>query len=91
MCADDVLRQHGSETRYVGKQVFAGGIQVNANLEVAVESEIEEYRNYKISKLDLPAFLPLIFGKAFPAFDKHYYTVINNCFLLFININITKR
>jgi hypothetical protein len=53
-------------------------IHVNAAIETRQEDESEEYRNYKIGKLELPAFLPLIFGRAFPSFNKHYYTVINN-------------
>jgi len=54
-------------------------IQVNAPIDVTmIENEEEDYRNYKIGKLALPAFLPLIFGKAFPSFNTHYYVVINN-------------
>jgi hypothetical protein len=61
---------------------LAQSIQVNAAIDADVEIELEEYRNYKIGKLTLPAFLPLIFGKAFPAFSKHYYTVIDNYIVL---------
>jgi hypothetical protein len=53
-------------------------IHVNAAIETVQDDEIKEYRNYKIEKLELPDFLPLIFGKAFPSFNQHFYTVINN-------------
>jgi len=53
-------------------------IQVNAAIETELINDYEEYRHFKIGKLGLPAFLPLIFGKAYPAFNKHYYTIINN-------------
>ena len=75
------------KTRDADKALFAfnelsQSIQLNANVESVVENELEEYRNYKIGKLELPAFLPLIFGKSFPAFDKHYYTLIDNYIVL---------
>jgi hypothetical protein len=57
---------------------LAQSIHVNAAVETNEEIQSEEYREYKLSKLDLPAFLPLIFGKAYPAFSQHYYTAINN-------------
>lgn len=53
-------------------------IHVNASIEIEDENDVEDYRNFEIGKLDIPAFLPLIFGKAFPSFDKHYYTVVND-------------
>lgn len=57
---------------------LAQSIQVNAPIEIDEDVKAEEYRDFKIAQLNLPAFLPLIFGKAYPAFKSHYYTLINN-------------
>jgi len=53
-------------------------IHVNATIESDEELTSEEYRNYKIGRIDLPSFLPLIFGKSFPGFANHYYTIIED-------------
>lgn len=61
---------------------LAQSIQVNAAVELNEENDSETYRTYRISKLDLPAFLPLIFGKAYPDFNTHYYTAINDYIIM---------
>lgn len=71
------------KTRDVNKTLTAfseltQSIQVNATFETEEEADFEEYRNYKIGKLDLPSFLPLIFGKTYPIFSKHYYLILND-------------
>ena len=53
-------------------------INLNAATETMSSANEELYRDFKISKLDLPAFLPLVFGNAFPAFSEHYYTIIKD-------------
>jgi hypothetical protein len=53
-------------------------IQVNAAVETIEETEQDEYRKFTIHQLELPSFLSLIFGKAFPTFKTHYYTAIDN-------------
>jgi hypothetical protein len=57
-------------------------IQVNAPIEIEEATGMVEYRDFKIGKLNLPSFLPLIFGKAYPNFKVHYYTIINNYVIL---------
>jgi hypothetical protein len=57
-------------------------IQVNAPIEIEEENTNIEYRDFEIGKLNLPSFLPLIFGKAYPDFKVHYYAIINNYVVL---------
>lgn len=71
------------KSRDINKAILAfkelsQSIQVNAEVETGTESESEEYRKFVIDKLELPPFLSLLFGKAYPSFKTHFYTSIND-------------
>lgn len=57
-------------------------IAVNAEVETSDELASDQYRNFNIYKLELPSFLPLLFGKAYPTFKTHYYTAIGEYVIL---------
>ncbi len=57
-------------------------IRINNDSSSINQNEENTYRSYTISKLDLPDFLPLIFGISYPKFKTHYYTAMGNYIIM---------
>jgi hypothetical protein len=73
-----IFRTKDIDKTYSAFSDLSQSIKLNANIDSNTAVDDELYRDFKIRKLELPAFLPLVFGNTFPAFTQHYFTIIKD-------------